>query len=397
MNEGIPASVLFTLSLAGLVLAVSPVAVQQSPRPGLTAAPALARTYDAIFDARFEEVPALLDRTCEQAPREACLVLDAVSAWWRIQLDPVNTAHDAAFQSKVDTAIAAAEAWTAREPQRAEAWFYLGGAYGARVQWLALRAERLSAARDGKRIKNALERALALDPGLADAYFGLGLYHYYADVAPVALKMLRWLFLLPGGDRAAGLEEMLRARRSGQLVRSEAAYQLYVVYVWYEKQPERALELLGELRTRHPRNPHFIQTIAEVQDFYIDDTAASLRTWEGLLAAAQRGQVAEPVLAEASARLGIASQLDQLSQGETALEHLRAVIASRPAAPFGAVARAQLQLGQTLEHLGRSSEAVAAYRAAIGAAGRTDPLKIAPRARAALRAIESSSRSSTTK
>jgi tetratricopeptide (TPR) repeat protein len=353
--------------------------------------------YDAIYDARFEAVPALLDRTCEQAPREACLVLDAVNGWWRIQLDPLNTAHDAAFQSKVDTAIAAAEAWTAREPQRAEAWFYLGGAYGARVQWLALRGERLSAARDGKRIKNALERALALDSDLADAYFGLGLYHYYADIAPMAFKMLRWLFLLPGGDRAAGLEEMLRARRGGQLVRSEAAYQLYVVYVWYEKQPERALELLGELRTRHPRNPHFVQAIAEVQDFYVDDTAASLRTWEGLLAAAQRDQVAEPVLAEASARLGIASQLDQLSQGETALEHLHAVIASRPAAPFGAVARAQLQLGQTLEHLGRSSEAAAAYRAAIGAAGRTDPLKIAPRARTALRAIELSSRSSATK
>ena len=370
---------------------------QQPPIRGFTAAPAVARVYDTVLDGRFEEVPALLDQTCGPAPREACLVLDAVSAWWRIQMDPLSTTHDAAFQSKVDAAIAAGEAWTTREPQRAEAWFYLGGAVGARVQWLALRGERLSAARDGKRIKNALERALALDPGMADAYFGLGLYHYYADVAPTAFKMLRWLFLLPGGDRAAGLEEMLRARRGGQMVRSEAEYQLYVVYVWYEKQPERALELLGELRRRHPRNPHFVQAIAEIQDFYIDDTAASLRTWEGLLAAAQRGQVVEPELAEASARLGIASQLDQLSQSEAALEYLHAVIATRPAAPFGAVARAQLQLGETLEHLGRRAEAAAAYRAAISAAGSSDALKIAPRARAALRAIESSPRSSTTK
>jgi hypothetical protein len=67
-----------------------------------------------------------------------------------------------------------------------------------------LRRERLSAARDGKRIKEALERALTLDPRLQEAYFGIGLYHYYADVAPTAAKMLRWLLLLPGGDKAQG-------------------------------------------------------------------------------------------------------------------------------------------------------------------------------------------------
>ena len=37
---------------------------------------------------------------------------------------------------------------------------------------------------------------------------------------------------------------MLRARERGQLLRSEADYQLHVLYLWYEKQPERALELL---------------------------------------------------------------------------------------------------------------------------------------------------------
>jgi tetratricopeptide (TPR) repeat protein len=91
-------------------------------------------------------------------------------------------------------------------------------------------------------------------------------------------------------------------------------------------------------------------------------------------------------MAEVSARLGVASQLDQLSQSEAALEHLRAVIASRPSAPFGAVARAQLQLGDALEHLGRRTESAAAYRAAIAAAGTDDSLRIASRARGALRA-----------
>ena len=49
--------------------------------------------------------------------------------------------------------------------ERAEAWFYLGAAYGARVQWRVLREQRLAAARDGKRIKESLERALGARSG----------------------------------------------------------------------------------------------------------------------------------------------------------------------------------------------------------------------------------------
>ena len=249
-----------------------------------------------------------------------------------------------------------------------------------------LRGERLAAARDGKRIKDSLERALSLDPEMADAHFGIGLYRYYADVAPAALRILQWLFLLPGGDRAGGLEAIDQARKSGLLLRSEADYQLHLLYLWYEKRPESALALLEDLVERHPRNPHFPQAVAELHDVYRRDADASLRSWQGLFNAARAGRVAEAQMAETAARLGIALQLDRLSRGEEAIEPLRAVISARPPAPFGAVARAHLQLGDTLEHLGRRSDATASYEAAIVAAGTDDPLRIASRARTALRA-----------
>lgn len=366
--------------------AAAGLAAGQPATRGLSATVELGRVYDAIFDARFDEVPSLTARACGPAPEPACRLLQAVAVWWRIQIDPYDTTRDADFRARVEAALAATAGWTLREPARAEAWFYLAGAYGARAQWRVLRGERLAAARDGRRIRDALERAVALDPGLADAHFGLGLYQYYADVAPRAFKILRWMLLLPGGDRERGLQEMLQARRAGLLAGGEADYQLHVLYLWYEKQPERAVALLSELAARYPHNPHFRQTIAEIQDFYIDDTQASLRTWETLLDAAERRQVSHPEMAEASARLGIASQLDQLSRGGAAVEHLHAVIAARPAAPYAAVARAHLQLGQTLDRLGRRGDATAAYRAAIAAAPAGDLLRIASRARAALRA-----------
>jgi hypothetical protein len=310
----------------------------------LTGEPQLRRVYDAIFDARFDEVPSLLGRTCPPAPAEACQLLDAVNVWWEIQLDPSSVARDSQFRSRVDVAIASADAWTKREPNKAEAWFYLGGAYGARAQWKVLRGERLGAARDGKRIKEALERALALDRRLQAAYFGIGLYHYYADVAPAAAKMLRWLLLLPGGDKAEGMQEMMRAREHAELLRDEADYQLHIIYLWYEKQPQRALDLLASLRDRHPRNPLFPQLIAQVQDVYFHDLRGSLATWRSLLDAARAHRVAYSELAEMRARLGAASVLARLNENDAAMEQLRAVIAAKPLAPFGAFADAQREL-----------------------------------------------------
>ena len=320
---------------------ISPAAAQE-----LTGGTQIRRVYDAIFDARFDEVPQLLARTCPPAPAEACQLLDAVSVWWQIQLDPASVARDAQFQTHIDAALASTEAWTTREPERAEAWFYLGGAYGARAQWRVLRRERLGAARDGKRIKEALERALALDPRLQEAYFGIGLYHYYADVAPAAAKMLRWLLLLPGGDKAEGMREMMRAREHAELLGDEADYQLHIIYLWYEKDPQRALALLTGLRDRHPRNPLFPQLIAQVQDVYFHDLQSSLRTWRSMLDAARGHRIAYSELAEMRSRLGIASVLERLNDNSGAIEQLQAVIAAKPVAPFGAYADAQRELAR---------------------------------------------------
>src|SRR3977135_1528535 len=126
----------------------------------LTGAAQLAAVYDTILDARFEQVDAQLKQACPPAPEGACLVLRVVSLWWQISLNPESRALDRRFEELSASTIAANEAWTSREPKRAEAWFYLAGAYGPRVQWRVLRGERFGAARDGKRIKDALERAL---------------------------------------------------------------------------------------------------------------------------------------------------------------------------------------------------------------------------------------------
>jgi hypothetical protein len=353
----------------------------------LTGARELARAYEAVFDARFEALPALLAATCPPAPRETCQLMEVVALWWQIQLDPHDRSRDARFESLAEAAIGVTSAWTTREPMRAEAWFYLGGAYGARAQWKALRGEHLAAARDGKRIKEALERALALDPTMQDAYFGIGLYRYYADVAPTIARMFRWLLLLPGGNRAEGLQQMLRARAGGGLLASEADYQLALINVWYEKQPGRAVDLLKQLRARHPRNPHFPQLIAEIEDVNLGDPSASLRTWQSLLESATAGRVAYAPAAEARARLAISRLLNRAGDTAGAVQHLRAVIAARPESPYGALAEAHLQLGLVMNRSETRDDALASLRAALASLPPGDHTRIGDRARAAIRAL----------
>ena len=346
---------------------------------------ALGRAYDAVLDARFDDVEPALARACGPAPAETCDLIRATALWWRIQLDPFDRSRDAEFQRRVDAVIAATERWAAREPKSAEAFFFLGASYGARVQWRVLRGERLAAARDGKRIKESLERALALDPSLQDAYFGIGLYRYYADLAPSLLKFFRWLLLLPGGDRARGLREMERARESGTLLRGETDYQLHLVYIWYENRIDDALGLLGELRKRYPHNPLFLQAAAEIHEVYRHDRPASLQVWQTMLTLARNGRLALAQQSEARARVGIAESLDALFESDEAIEQLRQVTEAKPAEPYGITARAWLQLGAANDRMGFREAAVQAYRAAIAAAPPGDPERVKPRANDALR------------
>ena len=261
----------------------------------LTGSAKLATVYESILSAQFERADSELKQACPPAPSEACLALGVVSAWWRIQLDPTNRSRDTVLNEQAQASIRAAQAWTRREPKNPESWFYLAASYAPLVQWQVLRGERVGAAKNGNRIRVALEETLRLDPTLADAHFGIGVYEYYADVASAGAKVFRWLLMLPGGDRVKGLEAIMQTSRSGALLRSEADYQLYQIDIWYEHKPAEAIALLKALDARYPANPLFLQRIAEAYDEYVHDARASAAAWQTLVDRATRGRVYDAV------------------------------------------------------------------------------------------------------
>jgi tetratricopeptide (TPR) repeat protein len=370
------------LSSAVLLLSIS--SATPAGAAGLTSPDPLVKAYDLILEARFDEAERQLTSSCPPAPQPACDVIGAVSDYWRLLLDPENTSRDAALLMRINAAISSSEAWVAREPKRAEAWFYLGGAYGTRVLLRGHRGQYLAAARDGKRIHDSLQLAISLDPSLGDAYFGLGLYHYYAAIAPRAARILSMLMFLPGGDRAGGLREMEQTRSKGMLLRGEADYQLHLIYLWYERRQATALHLIEGLHTRYPTNPVFYLRLADVQGNYVRNHHAALQTSRSMLDAARAGRLAMPTMSEVHARLGMAQEMDALCDSAGAVEQLNAVIALKPASPYGALARAYYQLGVVHDRAGRRAEAIAAYQRASAVNPRDDRLRMREKIRAAI-------------
>ena len=264
---------------------------------------------------------------------------------------------------------------------RAEAWFYLGASYGARAQWRSLRGEQVAAARDGKRIKESLERAARARPGDCTTRATASAS---TSTTPTWrrrwLKLLRWLLLLPGGDRPAGLRRWKRRARGRRLVRSEADYQLHLVYLWYERDPERALVLVRELRATPPAQPRTFSRWKPTST-----TCTARIRWPACRSGAawptprEADRVAHPDAAAARARLGMAVQLDRLGDTDLAIDQLRTLLASSAAAPVGIEAERAWRWAAELDRMGARTEAVAQYKAGLAAVPSGDPFAGATR------------------
>jgi hypothetical protein len=103
-------------------------------------------------------------------------------------------------------------------------------------------------------MKKYAERLIEKEPKYYEAYYLTGSFNYFADVLPSHLKFLRSLLFLPGGDRRAGLKQLIIAYQKGNLVSEEAGRTLALVYTYYEKRPDYGTEMCDNLLSRYPEN-----------------------------------------------------------------------------------------------------------------------------------------------
>jgi tetratricopeptide (TPR) repeat protein len=229
------------------------------------------RGMNKLMDGDFDHAMGIF-RQIQKSDPESPLgyLLEADANWWKIYLTEANlidpdvfealseavTPYDGDFRRLDELAIRKAETRLHAHQDEARSYFYEGLAYGLRARLEALRDHVLATARSGKKLRSFSLAALKLDPNLKDAYFGVGLYNYFEDTLPTYVKMLRFLILLPGGDRLEGLRQIQEAMEKGQLVSSEAKFHLAKNYSRpIDRQFARSLELLRQMEQQYPHNP----------------------------------------------------------------------------------------------------------------------------------------------
>jgi tetratricopeptide (TPR) repeat protein len=196
-------------------------------------------------------------------------LLEGEALWWKIWCTSAEFRYGMTYprhrgkltsdQHYLDLAAKAtslAEARIARH-DTAEMQFYAGMGDALLARIYGLRAETRNSARAGIRARECLLRAVALDPDLADAYTGLGLYNYYADTLSGLARVLRFFTGIPGGSKQEGIQQLQRAIAEGVLTPTEARFYLAINLHNYDQQYEQALQIAGPLAEKYPANPIF--------------------------------------------------------------------------------------------------------------------------------------------
>jgi tetratricopeptide (TPR) repeat protein len=196
-------------------------------------------------------------------------LLEAEALWWRTWCTSADFKYgmsDARRRPKLDSdrhymelsarVLSLAEAQI-KKSESAEMHFYAGMAEASLARLYALRGEYRNAARSGVRGREHLLRAKALDPDLADADLGLGLYNYYVDTLSASARVLRFFMGIPGGSKQDGVRLLEHAMAQGVVTASVARFYLALNLHRYDQQYEQALHVLGQLVEKYPANPLF--------------------------------------------------------------------------------------------------------------------------------------------
>ena len=191
----------------------------------------------------------------------------SVYIWWAAALE--NDAYEAArIDSLLDLAIARARASSPGPAQD----FWLATALGYRARQRELHGHSWGAAEDGKAMRDAYARVLAVDSSCIDCYLGLGVYQYGLARASALARLVAKIVGLGSGNAERGIAYMRRVAAEGDLARVEAGWVLAAALVREARRDAAGRAVLEReargyvqrLAERYPGNPVFQRFLREV-------------------------------------------------------------------------------------------------------------------------------------
>jgi len=255
------------LSLICLFAAAGFTTAQASPQK---VPPEATQAMDKIYSGDLQAAMVIV-RSMEIAQPESPLgfLLEGDALWWQIYCDNSEIKYgmvdawkrgkktdDESYFTVADKVISLAEAQLAKS-NSAEMHLYAGDGYALKARLYGLRGENRAVARAGVAARTEFLAALELDPQMADATAGLGLYNYYVDSLSSIVKVLRFFMGIPGGDRDEGLRQIQVGIDHGVLSQVEMRFYLAKALRNYDRDYEKALAAAGPLGSRYPYNSIF--------------------------------------------------------------------------------------------------------------------------------------------
>ncbi len=162
------------------------------------------------------------------------------------------------FEENSRKALAISEGRIKKNPDDAKAHMIAGLTMGMLSMDSVRRKSYIRAFLRSRKTTKYLEKSIALDPGMDDAYYALGLYYFWR----VRAKWFRFLSPLLGDSAEKGLGYIRRTAERGKWLRDLARIEL--VYALYaEKEFEEGRRLVASLIEQYPEQPHYRFAFAE--------------------------------------------------------------------------------------------------------------------------------------
>jgi hypothetical protein len=252
--------------LAALSLCATPVLAD-----GLTISPQARQALDDIYSGDPDAgISAAHDIERAQPQSPVGYLLEGEAEWWKfyceaceIKWGQFDAWHrekiraDEAYFALADKVIDLAHAQIARA-DTAEMHVYAGLGYALKARLYSLRDEKRPIAHAGVAARSEFLRALELDPEMADATAGVGLYNYYIDTLSAMARMLRFFMGLPGGNKQEGIRQMRVGIERGEWMSVDSRFYLARNLRTYDERYEDALAAAEPLAARYPHNPVFL-------------------------------------------------------------------------------------------------------------------------------------------